>query len=155
MVLGDFSTEHRPRLNRIAAELSSLGYAPLFLDEVPDVIGDYDLSRKFDILAGTAKFVVFDDSSRSGHFFELERAGVANLVTLILRLEGTHSSAMSSGRSLTSKVVREFSYREETLPAITREGADWAEKVIAGLHQERRLMHPWMSEEKTPLPGGA
>lgn len=69
VVLGDYSPEGLTRLTVIAAQLDSLGYKPILIKDVPDHPYQ-DISQKVVAIGAIARFVVVDDSSRSGHLME-------------------------------------------------------------------------------------
>jgi len=145
LVLGDFSVGGRKRLEAIKGAIADLGYDPILLDEIPDDL-NYNLEQKAVAVGSVARFVVFDDSSKSGHLVELIHSKINDWVTVILRLEGSKGSFMTRGASSYSKVIRESTYSFVDLPGVLSESVQWAEKTITELKLAGMRMYPWRTE---------
>ncbi|MBI2999183.1 MAG: hypothetical protein HYY46_12185 [Deltaproteobacteria bacterium] len=91
LVLGDYGNEGRKRLEEIKGALVQLGYAPLLLDEIPDDL-HYDLQQKAVAVGSVARFVVIDDSSKSGHLVEYSHGQINRWILIILRLDSSDGS---------------------------------------------------------------
>lgn len=144
LLLGDYSSDGRVRLEEIKAGLMELGYAPIILDEVPDHL-DYDLAQKAVAVGSVARFVVFDDSSKSGHLAETDLAQINRWIVIVLRLERSAGSFMTRGMSHTSRVILEKTYTSLNLREVLTESAQWAEQRIAELRKGRAGVYPWRS----------
>jgi hypothetical protein len=147
LVLGDYSTEGSARLNTITAELRSLGYKPILIKEVPDNLYQ-DMSQKVVAIGAIAKFVVVDDSSRSGHLAEIPLCKQNNWVTIIMRLDGVGGSWMTAGASAFSNVILELPYSETAIRDALAEGTRWAEEKLESLKQNLSSIYPWRQTEK-------
>jgi hypothetical protein len=108
LVLGDF-TAGRARLEAIRASLVRLGYDAVLLDEVPEDL-NYDLQQKFQAVGPVCRFLVFEDSTPSGHLVEMTLAASFNPIAIILREGTSKSTFMTQGLELTSKVAQEWTY---------------------------------------------
>ena len=91
LVLGDYGKEGLKRLNMISGVLSEIGYDPLLVKDIPDSVYQ-DLSQKVVAIGSIVRFVIIDDSSRSGHLMEVDICKQNNWVTILLRAEGGNSS---------------------------------------------------------------
>jgi hypothetical protein len=87
LLLGDYDSEGLLRLSEIAALLQGLNYEPLLIKDVPD-IPTYSLPQKLVAIGAVARFVVIDDSSKSGHLTEVEICKNNDWVTILLRAGG-------------------------------------------------------------------
>jgi hypothetical protein len=144
LILGDF--ERRERLEAIRQELSTAGYDGVLLDEIPEE-PDYDLPQKFQAVASVCRFLIFEDSTRSGHIAEMMLAGGLNSITIVLREGEQRSTFMTQGIAITSKVVREWSYEPESLKDVLTEALKWAEDLASDLQRQRNLTYPWRSDQ--------
>lgn len=144
LVLGDFSKEHRPRLESIAETLESLGYQPVFVDEVENV-PDQDLMQKVAFLIGACRFTIMDDSSRGGQLTELPLVRSSFRSAAMLRLEGSHSSAMTKGLTGPGSRMHTLRYRLGTLPVVVREATLRLENDIAAQTRYLDEEYPWRS----------
>lgn len=142
LVLGDYSQTRKGRLILIKQALKILGYNAVLLDEIPDDLR-YSLSQKAVAIGSVSRFIIFDDSSKSGHLIELAHAQNNDWVTVILREEGSDSSFMTLGASATSRVVREMSYTLDNLHEVLGEASNWAEQEIARLGFFYGSSYPW------------
>jgi hypothetical protein len=147
LVLGDFNAEGRTRLKAIRKVLAGLSYSPILLDQIPDDFR-YDLQQKAIAIGSLARFVVIDDSSKSGHLVEFVHAQTNRWVTIVLRLEGSKGSFMTHGLSSYSKVMRECTYSFANLPAVLSEAVQWAEETIIELKLAGMHIYPWRTDVK-------
>jgi hypothetical protein len=142
LVLGDFQPEGRQRLNEIRNHLVQAGYLPAFVDEVPD-IPHFDLMQKLVALASSSRFVVMDDSSKSGHLAEFPLVVQNRWYAVVLRLRGSRSSFMTHGVAATTNTMVEYEYDAASLPSIIADAVAEIETRID--YRERRLNAelPW------------
>jgi hypothetical protein len=148
LVAGDFSPEGRERLDAIRRALRQLGYVPRLLDDVPEV-PELDLPEKFAAVAHMARFIVFDDSSASGHLREFHQAVESGLVTIVLRQGGSTPSYVTRADALKSTVIREFEYGGTTVHGVLAGATRWAEERIAELRSQRADLYPWRADAAT------
>jgi hypothetical protein len=151
LVCGDFGDEGRRRLDAICDALTAVGYEPLLLETVTDVL-EFDLRQKLNVVAAACRFVVIDDSSPAGQIAEVVHADAGAWITLVLRKEGSRSSMMTVGVEATSTVLREIEYSDEDLPVVMAEGVAWAEERLDDLKERRGSDYPWLQQE--PEEGG-
>jgi hypothetical protein len=142
LILGDYSPKGRERLVAIGDGIAHLGYNPIFLDNIPDDF-HYDLQQKAVAIASVSRFIIIDDSSKSGHLVEFKDVQYNRWVTIILRLEGSESTLMTHGASSYSKVIFEKTYSFENLSEILRESVRLAEKTIQELNIQFPILYPW------------
>jgi hypothetical protein len=147
LVLGDYSPEGLARLNAIITELDSLGYKSILIRDVPDHPYQ-DMSQKVVAIGAIARFVVVDDSSRSGHLMEIPLCKQNNWVTIIMRLDGVGGSWMTAGASAFSNVILELPYSLTGVRDVLAEGARWAEEKLESLKQNLSSIYPWRQTEK-------
>jgi hypothetical protein len=142
LVLGDYDTEGMRRLEAIKTVLRGMGYNPLLVKDVPDHF-QHDLPQKVVLLGSLARFVVVDDSSKSGHLLEVQLCKTNDFYTVLLRAGGKVASYMTAGASEFSKVLIEQEY-DPTNPArgIT-EGIQRVESAIAQTSAGLARIYPW------------
>jgi hypothetical protein len=141
LVLGDFG-EGRGRLTAIKDALTTLGYDALTMDEIPDPL-DLNLQQKVLLYSGLSKFVVVDDSSKSGHLVEMGKLADSQAVTIVLRLEGSAGTMMTRGISTYSNIICESPYTAHSPPTVLREACGWAEGKLAVIHATLDAAYPW------------
>jgi len=142
LLLGNYDKEGKQRLNKIACILKKLGYEPLLIEDIPD--NPYqDLTQKVSAIGHLARFVVIDDSSRSGHLAEFPICKQNNWVTILLRTGGRGSSWMTAGASLHSKVILEKNYDLSVPGPAIAEAVGWAEEKLRELKREFDNTYPW------------
>jgi hypothetical protein len=144
LILGDFR-RGRDRLEAIREELAAIGYSGVLLDEIPEV-PDYDLRQKFQAIASVCRFLVFEDSTPSGHIGEMFLAGHLDSIRIVLREGEQKSTFVTQGMGLTSKVVREWRYDASSLSAVLAEAVAWAESLVGDLAEKRRGVYPWRTD---------
>ncbi len=142
LILGDYKEPRKSRLLSIKQAVNVLGYNGILLDDIPDDL-HYSLPQKAVAIGSVCRFVVFDDSSKSGHLIEIGHAQTNNWLTVILREEGSDSSFMSHGASATSRVIREMSYTPDNLNEVLNQASNWAEQEIARLKLSYVSAYPW------------
>jgi hypothetical protein len=151
LIAGDFGEKGMRRLNAIRKGVRECGYLPRLLSDVPDM-PDYDLTDKFVALGQTARFVVFDDSSAAGHLREFEVAAQRGWVVAVLRMAGTHSSVVTRGEALKSRVLREWAYTDDNLGGVLYEVTEWAESTVKELREGRDEIYPWRDSNPSSEP---
>jgi hypothetical protein len=142
LILGDYDDEGIKRLTMIADISSKLGYEPLLLKDVPDH-PYHDLSQKLVAIGAIARFIVVDDSSKSGHLSEVEICKQNKWVTILLRAEGQGGSWMTAGASYLSNVIFEKDYNLSSPGLAVKEAVDWAERKLHELQRKFDNTYPW------------
>jgi hypothetical protein len=135
-------TDGLVRLSGIEAALRLLGYEPILTKDVPDH-PHQDLSQKVVAIAAISRFIIVDDSTKSGHLAEVQLCKASNWITVLLPAHGIGASYMTAGASIFSNVVSEREYDPETRQLAVASAVAWAENKICEL--ERRLdgTYPW------------
>ena len=98
-----------------------------------------------DVVGPGARFVVVDDSSRAGHTAEIPIIEFLRVVTIVLRLRGSHSTFVNRPLDSTSKVIQEVEDDENDLEQILDDSITRAERQIAALSQQYARVYPWRS----------
>jgi hypothetical protein len=142
LVLGDYSPAGRARLTAIKEVLGGAGYEPILLDELPDHPA-MNLVQKVVAFGSVARFIVIDDSSKSGHLVEAMQVKTNDWITVVLRLDGSDGTYMTKGIEALSTVVKEFLYTPADLPAILSEAIAWSESRNAELSRHWADVYPW------------
>lgn len=145
LVLGDYGNDGIKRLEEIKKILIDLGYDPICLNEIPDDL-HYDLQQKAVAVGSVSRFVVMDDSSKSGHLVELPHSQYNRWFLIILRLEGSNGSFMTRGASATSKIILEKSYSSANLPEVVNESVRWVEERIKEIGETMKGVYPWRKD---------
>lgn len=146
LLLGDYSPKGIARLSLIATGLDSLGYKPILIKNVPDNLYQ-DMSQKVVAIGAISRFVIVDDSSRSGHLAEIPLCKQNNWVTIIMRLDGVVGSWMTAGASAYSNVILEIRYSETGIRDALSEATKWAEEKLDTLKQNLSSIYPWRQTE--------
>jgi len=136
----------------IKTSLEGIGYSPILLDEVPDDF-HYSLPQKAVAIGSVVRFVVVDDSSKSGHLVEYSHAVNNRWVSIVLRYEGSDGSFMTRGESNYSKVVSEWDYNQATMGEIIESAVQWAEGTISSLKKAGRKTYPWRDTNRVTKNG--
>ena len=152
LVLGDYSREGLARIETIVTTLESFGYKPILIKDIPDNLYQ-DISQKVVAIGAIARFVVVDDSSKSGHLAEIPLCRQNNWITIIMRLNGVGGSWMTSGASTFSNVILELPYSETSVRDAMLEGTNWAEEQLESLKQNLSAIYPWRHTEKAQNDG--
>ncbi len=142
LLLGDYDQEGLMRLGHIRDALVELGYEPILIKDIPDH-PHHNLPQKVVAIGSISRFVVVDDSSKSGHLVEWPLCKQNDWVTVLLRAGGRGGTWMTAGASHSSKVVLEQSY-DPTSPALAvQEAATWAEDKLNELERKFENTYPW------------
>lgn len=142
LLLGDYDEAGTQRLRRISAEIMALGYDPVVVSDVPD-IAEQDLSQKVAMLGGLSRFVIVDDSTKSGHLTEVQICRTHSWITILLRDNGKGASWMTAGASATSNVLLELDYDASAPDDAVGRAVTWAEVKIRELGKTFDSIFPW------------
>lgn len=153
LLLGSFSQAGRERIALIAGSLRRLGYEPITVEDVPDIMPQ-TLAQKVGMLGHLSRFVVVDDSEKSGHLREIEICKTNDWVTVLMRRDGVASSGMTRGLDIFSKVIREQPYEMASVDSAIQAAAEWAERLIAQLKRQLGGAYPWITPAEPSAPDG-
>jgi hypothetical protein len=142
LLLGDYDEAGLRRLASLSTVLSSLGYEPLLMKDVPDH-PQQDLPQKVVAIGAIARFIVVDDSSKSGHLLEVQLCKQNSWVTVLLRAGGKGGSWMTAGAAHASSVIRELAYDPASPDVAVAEAAKWAEAKLKELERKFEGTYPW------------
>ena len=145
LVLGDYDEAGLVRLHGISQFLITLGYEPLFIKDIPDH-PHQDLPQKVVAIGAIARFVVVDDSSKSGHLLEIQLCKQNCWVTVLLRAGGQGGSWMTAGAAHQSNVILEKPYDPASPNVALLEAADWAENKLKELQGKFDSTYPWRTK---------
>ncbi len=139
--MGDYE-DGMARFVDIGDELTRLGYDPLLIENVPGHLYQ-DLVQKVVAIGAIARFVIVDDSSKSGHLMEFELCKQNRWVTVILRGDGQGASCMTAAASIFSNVIVEKAYSLDAPDAAIFEAAEWAETKLEEVQRNLDATYPW------------
>lgn len=122
--------------------LERLDYEPLLIKDIPD-FPSYDLPQKVVAVGTISRFIVVDDSSKSGHLLEVELCNQNRWVTILLRADGKGGSWMTAGAAASSNVILEIPYSLNAIHLAVAEAAQWAESKLKILEQHNNTTYPW------------
>jgi len=143
LVLGSYDADGIARLRAIAEALTRLGYDPLMIKDVPDVLHQA-LFQRVVAVGAVSRFIVIDDSSKSGHLLEVQQCMANFWVTVLLRAGGRGSSFMTAGLSNLSSVILEQPYDPASPEPALAEAAQWAEGKLTELQRAfDKKTYPW------------
>lgn len=149
LLLGDYDPAGLERLHSFSKALFSLGYEPILVKDIPDY-PHQDLSQKVVAIGAISRFVIVDDSSKSGHLMEVKICKDNNWVTVLMRMDGIGGSWMTAGAAHTSNVILEKAYQLATIEATLSEACKWSEAKLQELDIRFGNTYPW----RTPLNDG-
>jgi len=148
LVLGDYDDGNGfTRLQGISRVLTDLGYDPLLIKDIPDH-PHQDLTQKVVAIGSIARFVMVEDSSKSGHLFEVPLCKQNNWVTVLLRCHGSAGSWMTAGASHQSKVILEQSYDPKAPKKSLIAATKWAEGKLIELKTKFDGTYPWRGKSR-------
>lgn len=142
LVLGDFNADGRERLRRISSLIEDAGYQPILVDEIED-IPQHSLQTKVITLASVCRFVVVDDSSRSGHLTEMGLLRNVETPVVHLQKQDSDTSAMTLGFDFPGSHFLTQTYVHDSLSQVVADGIEWAETRIR--HLEERFNEVYRS----------
>ncbi len=142
LLLGDYDKSGLERLEVIADALKKFGYEPLLAKDIPDH-PHHDISQKVTAIGAIARFIVVDDSSKSGHIKEIAICEQNNWTTILLRIDGIGGTWMTAGASMYSHVILEKSYSLNSLEKDMSEAVLWAEKTLKRIEKTLSSTYPW------------
>jgi len=119
-----------------------LGYEPVLIMDVPDQPAQ-TLAQKVVTVGSLSRFVIIDDTEKSGHHSEIELCKANQWITVILRPDGHPSSSMSAGTSVTSNVILETSYSSGDIAGSLAESIRWAERKRDEIGRGLATHYPW------------
>ncbi|WNM63784.1 hypothetical protein [Candidatus Nitrospira neomarina] len=142
LLLGAYDERGMIRLETIAKSLTELGYLPLLIRDVPDH-PHHDLSQKVTAVGAIARFIIIDDSSKSGHLVEAQICKQNSWVTALVRAKGEFSSWMTAGFSASSRVLYEYEYDLANAASAIGDVCQWAEATLNDLERKFISTYPW------------
>lgn len=142
LVLGDYDNEGLTRLQKISEALVSRGYEPILIKDIPDH-PYHDIPQKVVAIGAISRFIVVDDSSKSGHLLEVQLCKQNSWVTILLRAGGISGSWMTAGAAHTSNVIQELAYDPFSPDQAVDEAAQWAEAKLQELERKFEHTYPW------------
>lgn len=142
LVLGDYDIEGEKRLLKICNVLKEQGYEPILIKDVPDYPHE-DIRQKVVAISAISRFIVIDDSSKSGHILEVQLCDQNKWVTILLRARGKGGSWMTAGYDIQSKVIKEVTYDPTNPKRPLIEATNWAEKKLKDLRKKFDNLYPW------------
>ncbi|MFZ2541276.1 MAG: hypothetical protein WAW75_05815 [Gallionella sp.] len=142
LVLGDYDADGIGRLKLISQALSALGYEPVLVKDIPDH-PHHDIPQKVVAIGAISRFVVVDDSSKSGHLLEVQLCKQNNWVTVLLRAGGVGGSWMTAGASHASNVINELSYDPSSSQQAISDAVQWAEAKLQEMQRKFESTYPW------------
>jgi len=147
LVLGSYSPDGLEKIDRICGALKQKNYEPVLIKDVPD-FEQYDLHQKVAAVGSVVRFIIIENSIPSGHLNEIDICKDNNWVTIILRNELSHSSAMTLSAEHYSKVIIDKKYTDKNIEKVLEETLNWAEKKLIELKKEFDDLYPWREEKK-------
>ena len=146
LVLGDYDDKGLSRLSGIKAALASCGYEPLLVKDIPDH-PHHDIPQKFVAIAAISRFVVVDDSSKSGHLLEVQLCKQNSWVTILLRAGGICGSYMTAGAAHASNVILELAYEPSSPDQAVTTAVQWAEEKLKEVERKFESTYPWRARD--------
>lgn len=142
LILGDYDEPGLERLSRIATLIADCGYDPILIKDLPDQPVQ-DLAQKVATIGFLSRFVLVDDSTKSGHLMEVQICKSHDWITVLLRKDGIGASWMTAGASIASNVILEQAYDPNAPEAAVAASVQWAEQKIAELERKFNATYPW------------
>jgi len=146
LLLGDYSEDGMSRLTKIFDYLKLHGYEVMLLKDIPDH-PHHDLRQKVTAVASIARFIVIDDSSKSGHLIEVDICRQNFWITILARKYGHSGSYMTAGSSCASNVIKEIDYDLENINEAFSRAIEWAESKLIDVSRDFTRTYPWRKRE--------
>jgi hypothetical protein len=155
LVLGkDNDDESMGLLRSIQSRLEARGRAGLLLKDQQD-IDVQGLRAKLLLNAALSRFVVVENSTPSGHLYELPLIDMTGVVVAVLQQSGKGASFMPDEAILTNAQWQRFVYQEDDFDTVVEAALDWAEERVDEISQANRSARPWQDPDTSePLLGG-
>lgn len=142
LVLGDYDQPGLARLETLVRVLRELKYEPILIKDIPDHPYQ-DIRQKVVAIGAVSRFVVVDDSSKSGHLLEVQICDQNKWVTVLLCAGGQVGSWMTAGVSHLSNVMLEQPYELSTPDLALSIAVTWAEQKLQELQVKFDSTYPW------------
>jgi len=146
LVLGKDTGAALARLKTISTRLQELGYHTYIIKEQPDRIGE-SVIQKVLRFALSSKFVVIENSSASGHLYEMAHvAKSAECVTAFLQEDGKGATWMFEDAYGKHQHWRKFGYNRSGLRTAVGSAARWAERFVRDYGTYQKSVLPWLKK---------
>ena len=145
LVLGDYEADGIGRLLAISKVLTEHGYEPILVKDIPDH-PHHDITQKVVAIGAICRFVLVDDSSKSGHLLEVQLCKQNSWVTVLLRAGGVGGSWMTAGASHASNVIFELPYDPSSPQQAINIAVKWAEEKLHEIQRKFESTYPWRAK---------
>ena len=142
LLLGSDTGDGLRRLDSMREAIEAHGYHCQLIRDLPEHV-EMGLIGKVLFCALSARFVVVENSTPSGHLYELPFVRMAESVIAILQREGHGATWMTEDMIAKHPLLARFKYSDESLSIMVAEAIQWAEGRIAENIKANRGAWPW------------
>jgi hypothetical protein len=147
LILGKDTEEGLDRLRRIRNVVEGQGYQCLLIKDLPEH-SEMGLVGKALFTALAARFTIMENSTPSGHLYELPFVRMAECVIVLLQEEGMGATWMTEDMVSKHPLLRKFTYTSDTCELIVRDAIIWAETRIADNIKTNIGAWPWAQDKR-------
>ncbi len=140
LILGSYSEEGLKKLCTIKEKIKEMGYTPIL---VKDIELSGSLHRKVKTLGNLMRFIIVEDSEKSGHLTEIEFCKQDDWITAFLWKDGRPSSAMTKDYTVGTLIRRGFDYELPLLDAALENAVSWAEDTLLNVSENTKKPSIW------------
>jgi len=148
LILGKDTDHAFMRLKRIQEILKKYSYIGIIAKEQNEILSDSTI-RKISTLAMLSNFVIIENSSASGHLFELPFIRNLECITIVLQEVGKGSTWMLEDMYKKYNFIKKVQYEEHELEYKLKKSLDWAFKKNKEYSKYHLEVNPWLKTQLT------
>jgi len=145
LLLGKDTGQGLDRLQAIRKFVEAHGYQCQLIKEMPEH-SEMGLIGKVLFSALSSRFVIIENSTASGHLYEIPFVRMAECVIAIMQREGEGATWMTEDMISKHPLLKKFQYTDDSLSSSVDEAIYWAEQRIAENIKANRGSWPWASQ---------
>lgn len=150
LLLGADSGSSLKHLQQVKSLIESHGYQCQLIKELPEHT-EMGLIGKVLFAALSARFVIIENTTASGHLYELPFVRMAECVVAMIQEEGKGASWMIEDMIPKHDLIEQFKYSADTLGIAVKDAIVWAEGRVAANVKANKGAWAWASDEPEAL----
>lgn len=151
LILGKYSKEGFKRMKLIESCVNTWGYEGIILSEYGDFLGE-TLEEKVNLLGALSRFIICENSFKSGHIDELKICAMNKFITCILHEKGKFATKMQEDYDKLYPFIKLFEYsmknrNENYLPYVLKKAVSWARTHRIRRYFDLYKKYPWIKKQ--------